>query len=467
MTRSLQPPRRGRRAVLPALAAAALGLSAACGAPGGDAASPRRPALTRPALTRPRVVVVSIDGMKPETYREPDRLGLAVPTLRAIAARGAHARAVESVFPSVTYPAHTTLVTGAPPRVHGIVSNQPLDPLRKNLEGWRWYSEDIAVPTLYTALEAQGGVAALITWPVTVGAKATFVVPEYWRSGHPDDQKLLRSLSTPGLLDRVSGAYPDLWKYLVPPEVKDEAQFAIARYLLAHERPDLLLLHVWQTDDAQHASGPGSPEARQAFEHVDRLLGELLAELERSPDWGRTTLVVLSDHGFAPAEHEIRLNALFRERGLVTTDADGKVTAARAASIENGGTAYVYALDPAARAELLAAAQALGPAVARIYSRDELVAAGGDPAAAFALAAAPGYSFTGRTDSPALAARPGRGHHGLPPTDPAMAASFLAIGPRIAHRDLGMIRMIDIAPTIAGWLGIALAGATGAPIPGI
>lgn len=463
MTRSLQLLLRERRAALLALAAAALELAAACGAPGGNAAIPRRP-----APTRPRVIVVSIDGMKPETYREPDRLGLAVPTLRAIAARGAHARAVESVFPSVTYPAHTTLVTGAPPRVHGIVSNQALDPLRKNLEGWRWYSEDIAVPTLYTALEAQGGVAALVTWPVTVGAKASFVVPEYWRSGHPDDQKLLRSLSTPpGLLDRVARDSPDLWRYLVPPEVKDEAQFAIARYLLAHERPDLLLLHVWQTDDAQHAHGPDSPEARQALEHVDRLLGELLAELERSPGWDRTTLVVLSDHGFAPADHEIRLGALLRERGLVTTGADGQVIAARAAAIDNGGTAYVYALDPAARAELLAAAQTLGPAIARIYSRDEILAAGGDPAAAFALAAAPGYSFTGRADAPALAARPGRGHHGLPPTDPAMAASFLVIGPRIAHQDLGTIRMIDIAPTIAGWLGLELTGATGTPIPGI
>lgn len=405
--------------------------------------------------------------MKPETYLEPDRLGLAVPTLRSIVARGAHARAVESVFPSVTYPAHTTLVTGAPPRVHGIVSNRPLDPLQKNLDGWRWYTEDIAVPTLYSALEAQGGTAALVTWPVTVGAKASFLVPEYWRSGHPDDQKLLRSLSTPGLLEKVARAYPDLWKHLAPPEIKDQAQFSIAQYLVTQEHPDLVLLHVWETDDAQHAHGPGSREARLAFEHADHLLGELLATLERSPDWDRTTLVVVSDHGFAPADREIRLNALFRERGLVTTDADGKATAARAAPIENGGTAYIYLLDPAAGPDVRAALETIKPAIGKIYSRDEILAAGGDPAAALAVGAAPGYSFTDRAVGPAVSDRPGRGHHGLPPTDPAMAASFLAIGPRIAHRDLGAIRMIDIGPTIAGWLGITLTGATGAPIPGL
>jgi predicted AlkP superfamily pyrophosphatase or phosphodiesterase len=414
---------------------------------------------------RGRVIVVSIDGMKPETYLEPDRLGLKVPTLRSIVARGAHARAVESVFPSVTYPAHTTLVTGAPPRVHGIVSNRPLDPLQKNLDGWRWYTEDIAVPTLYSALEAQGGVAALVTWPVTAGAKATFLVPEYWRSGHPDDQKLLRSLSTPGLLDKVTRAHPDLWGHLVPPDIHDQAQFEIAQYLVTAENPDLLMMHVWETDDAQHAHGPGSPEAKRAFEHVDRLLGDLLAALEKTPDWSRTTLVVVSDHGFAPVDHEIRLNTLFRDRGLIKLDAEAKATSARVASIENGGTAYVYVLDPTAQAEVVSALESLSPAIAKIYSREEIVAAGGDPAATFAVGAAPGYNFTDKVGSPAVADRPGRGHHGFPPTDPAMAASFLAIGPKIAHRDLGAIKMTDVAPTIARWLGITLSGATGTPIP--
>ncbi len=434
----------------------------ACSAPSGETLGARRT-----GKGRARVIVVSIDGMMPETYLDPDRLGLAVPTLRSLAARGARARAVESVFPSVTYPAHTTLVTGAPPRVHGITANRPLDPLQKNHDGWRWYAEDIAVPTLWSAVEAQGGTAALVTWPVTVGARVAFNVPEIWRAGTPDDQKLLRSLSTPGLLDRVARAAPELWTHLVPPDVRDAAQFAIARYLVTEERPDLLLVHVWETDDAQHAHGPRSPEARRAFEHVDALLGELIRTLERTPDGSRTTLVVLSDHGFAPVDREIRLHALFRERGLVELDPAGRAVAAKVASTENGGTAYVHVLDPAAEADVRAALESLGPAIARIYSREEIAAAGGDPDATFAVGAAPGHSFTDTVAGPAVAERPGRGHHGFPPADPAMAASFLAIGPGIGPRDLGSIRMIDIAPTIARWLGVTLSGATGTPIAGL
>src|SRR5215510_16411957 len=101
-----------------------------------------------PRVQSPRVVVISIDGLMPDAYLDPDGHGLAVPTLRALVAGGAAAR-VRGVMPTVTYPSHTTMVTGVPPRVHGIVSNQPLDPLGKNHDGWRWYAEDIRVPTLY------------------------------------------------------------------------------------------------------------------------------------------------------------------------------------------------------------------------------------------------------------------------------------------------------------------------------
>ncbi|HWU87982.1 MAG TPA: ectonucleotide pyrophosphatase/phosphodiesterase [Kofleriaceae bacterium] len=434
---------------------------AGCGASSADAHGPRG------AHDRPRIVIVSIDGMMPETYLQPDALGLRVPTLRALASRGAFARAVESVFPTVTYPAHTTLVTGVRPSTHHIVANRPLDPLKKNYDGWRWYSEDIAVPTLWQAAEAHGLRAALVTWPVTVGAKATFVVPEYWRAGTPDDQKLLRALSTPGLLDAVARAYPDLWTHLVPPDVHDAAQFEIATYLVTKEDPDLVLVHAWGLDDAQHDHGPRSPEAKAAIEDTDRLLGELLAALEHSPAWSRTTLVVVSDHGFAPVDREIRLNALFIERGLIKVDASGKLTSARATSIENGGTAYVYLLDPAARPEVDAALASIQPAIARVYTREEIAAAGGDPDAAFALEAAPGHAFHDNATGPAVADRPHRGHHGFPPSDPALAASFIAAGPRIGKRDLGTIRMIDIAPTVAHLLGVPLPSAEGKPLPGL
>jgi predicted AlkP superfamily pyrophosphatase or phosphodiesterase len=424
---------------------------AACGAGPNDIARPVPP-------ERPRAIVISIDGLMPETYMDPDALGLRVPTLRAIKARGVFARGVESVFPSVTYPSHTTMVTGVLPEVHHITSNRPQDPLDKNQRGWHWYSEDIAVPTLWSVVQASGGKAAVITWPVTAGADVAIRVPEYWRAGTVDDQKLLRTLSTPGYLDKVAKSYPALWSKLTPPDVQDEAQFAIARYAIANDDPDLMLVHVWATDDAQHAHGPRSPQAKQAIEDVDKLLGDLLAQLEASPDWDRTMLVVASDHGFAPVEHEINLDVLFAQRGLI------EGAAVRAFSIANGGSAYVYVTDGAAREAALAAVATLGERV-RVIERDEIAKLGGDPDAAFAVVASPGFELGLKRTGDAIIDTPGRGTHGAHPGDPSMQASFLAIGGRIMQRDLGTIRMIDIAPTVAHWLGVSLPAATGTAYP--
>ncbi|MBX3158791.1 MAG: alkaline phosphatase family protein [Deltaproteobacteria bacterium] len=405
-----------------------------------------------------RLVVVSIDGLMPEAWLHPDAHGLKIPTLRSLVARGVHAEAVQGVFPTVTYPSHTTLATGVAPAVHGITTNKPPDPFGKNYDGWRWYAEDIKVPTLWQAVEGQGRPVGLVTWPVTVGAKVTWNVPEYWRTYGEDDQKLQRALSTPGLLDRVAAASPDLWKYLTPPDVRDEAQFMIARYLVTHEKPELLMVHAWGLDDAQHDHAPWSAEAMAALENVDRLLGELLATLEAQPEWARTTFVVVSDHGFAPIDKEIRLDARFVERGLIKLDGngDGKTVDAKVAVVASGGMALVYVLDPAADAAVRAALDGI-EGVARRFEGAEIRARGGDPAAAYALGAAPGYGFADKRHArEVIGAVPGKGTHGFPPDEPAMASTFLAVGPHLPVADLGKIEMLDIAPTLARWVGVEL-----------
>ena len=448
-----------RLATAPSLLWAACALAACAAAPTPAADRP-------PAPARPRVVVISVDGMMPDTYLNPDAHGLRVPVLRSLVRRGAVAR-VTSVFPTVTYPAHTTLVTGVPPGTHGITSNRPPDPLDKNQAGWRWYAEDIAVPTLWQAVAAQGRQVALITWPVTMGAQVAFLVPEYWRAGTADDQKLLRSLSTPGLLPAVARETPDLWQHLTPPNVADAAQLAIARHLLAHEDPDLMLIHVWRTDDMQHDHGPWSPEARASFEELDGHLGQLLAQLEASPRWPQTTLVVVSDHGFAPIEREVRLNVLFEREGLVTRGPDRGITAARVTAVGNGGLGFVHAADAEAAAIAERAVRQLGAPIARILTGAEVAAQGGDPRLSFAVVAAPGAQFGDRRDGEVVVDTPGRGTHGYPPEDPAMRASFLAVGPAVPAIDLGVIPMTAIAPTLAAWVGAALPTAQAPPLPAL
>src|SRR4051812_36011998 len=108
-------------------------------------------ALTGGAQQQRAVAVISIDGMRPDHVLQADRHGLKIPNLRRMLRDGAHATAMRGVLPTVTYPTHTTMLTGVWPDKHGIPMNLPFDPERRNQEGWYWYAEDIHAPTLWEA----------------------------------------------------------------------------------------------------------------------------------------------------------------------------------------------------------------------------------------------------------------------------------------------------------------------------
>src|SRR5271169_5531919 len=155
------------------------------------------------------LVIVSVDGLKPEYVTAADAHGAKVPNLRKFLIEGAYAEGVIGVIPTVTYPSHTTLVTGVWPARHGIWANTTFDPLQKNYDGWYWYAEDIRVPTLWDAAAEVGRSTASLQWPVTVGAKITWNIPEIWRGGTPEDAKLLRAVATKGLLEEAAAEIGD------------------------------------------------------------------------------------------------------------------------------------------------------------------------------------------------------------------------------------------------------------------
>jgi len=283
------------------------------------AASPEPPGPIRHAI------VITVDGLIPDSYVSPDAHGLRVPVLRRLVAEGASSDGARSVFPSVTYPAHTSIASGVVPARHGIVANRSFDPLEKNQEGWRWYAEDVKVPRIWDLASNAGYSSAVINWPVTVGAHATYLVPEIWRAGTSEDQKLVRALSTPGLFEAVLKAYPDFSARVTDGGIDDEGKTDIASYLIEKARPTVLFLHLTQVDSAQHQYGLWSAEALTAIEGSDRQLGRILEALQHAGIAASTALAVASDHGFANVNRLVRPGALLRQAGLIRLDDQGKV----------------------------------------------------------------------------------------------------------------------------------------------
>lgn len=65
-----------------------------------------------------RVVIISIDGLRPDAIQQAP-----MPNVQALAQRGAYSFSAQTIFPPVTLPSHTSMLTGQPPEVHGVLWN--------------------------------------------------------------------------------------------------------------------------------------------------------------------------------------------------------------------------------------------------------------------------------------------------------------------------------------------------------
>jgi len=126
------------------------------------------------------VLMISIDGLKPEYVTEADARGLKIAYLRTLVRDGVYADGVIGVWPTVTYPSHTTLLTGVSPAEHGIYNNIEFDPEQHFAHAWFWYAGQIRVPTLWQVAHGAGLRTASVGWPVSVGATdVDWLIPEY------------------------------------------------------------------------------------------------------------------------------------------------------------------------------------------------------------------------------------------------------------------------------------------------
>jgi predicted AlkP superfamily pyrophosphatase or phosphodiesterase len=401
-------------------------------------------------------VLLSVDGLRPDIYRGAESLPR-FPNLAALEKAGASAEAVETIYPSTTYPAHATIVTGLPPRAHGIYSHlASLDPTEK-ARPWCWFAPVLKAPALWDVARASRRRTAALSWPVSAGAAIDHNIPEIWNPAVADphrDFETPAQHSTPGLFAEVAQVLMPIMGKADPDQLRGEA----ALYLWNHYRPDLLMVHFVWYDSQAHAFGPAAPEALIALESADQAIGRIRDAISSDP---ATTLVVLSDHGFVPVEKEAAPLVVFAEHGLFTRGADGSAALRRLGAVSAGGSLAVYWLEepsPDDRRRLATALDRLREtgAVQEIVGRQKLEALQSDPDAELMIEAAPGFGFTDRLEGPVVSdASKDRGTHGFLPSHPGMEAMFIAVGREIEPgKNLGRISLKQIAPTVAQVMGL-------------
>jgi arylsulfatase A-like enzyme len=419
-----------------------------------------------------RVVLISVDGLRPDYYLPGAGREVRTPALDSLRARGSWAEGVVGQYPSLTYPSHTSIATGARLARHGVFGNTRFD-RTAGADQWYFESSALTVPALWDAAKHAGLTTAALSWPVTVGANIDYLIPETNQAPRGTTWlDLARTQSTPALVDAVVarlGGFPgtDPRTYME----RDRFMTAAAALVIERHKPNLLMLHLVEADGAQHQHGPNSPEAIAAVEHVDAKIAEVVNALERAGLTSDTAVIVTGDHGFYRVHSAFQPNVVLRDGGLLHAGADGRITSwtaiAHRASIKlKDPSDTALAAKVVGLFEQLAEGRYRG--LFRVVKHDEIARLGGDPEAVAIIEPIEGYTTTAGLEGGFLVPTSRHGDHGYLPTEPAMHTGLVAAGAGIrAGLVLPLARQIDIAPTAARLLGFELRDADGVPMVGV
>ncbi len=431
---------------------------------------------TAPAVQQPRrdahVVMISIDGLVPEYYTASAAVGLKVPTLTKMKLEGAYADGVEGVYPSVTYPAHTSLITGVRPALHGIVQNRIFEaPTEAQTLEWYWYSKDLTAETLWMLAKKNGLTTGAVGWPVTAGAEIDYNVPEIFDpKENPRTSKRTIQYSTPGLLAKIAAATTSHDNSV------DGRRLAASEFIIKEYKPNLMLIHLIELDGAHHRFGTRTPQALEITERLDGYVGRIIEATKAAGIFEKTTFFLVSDHGFAKVEKRFYPNVVLAKERLITLDATGAATDWKAAAWPAGGACAIVLRDPNDKETAKRVSEIFQPYLTgkgrplyRILTKNEMQRLGGIPQAELMLDATIGFTFDEKLTGDEIAeAKDYRGTHGHLPTRAELRASLIVYGAGArTGAKMAVARMIDIAPTIAGLLGLRLANAEGAALRGV
>lgn len=407
------------------------------------------------AQTAEHVVIITVDGFRPDFYLDSTWNAF---NIRQLMPQGTYACGVNSDFPSITYPSHTTIVTGVMPVRHGIYYNSVFEPTGPTGKVY-WNNSSIKVPTLWAAATARGLKVASLLWPVSADAPVLYDIPDIGSLGDSVREVYSKPAGfTRELRENVFGGAAKI-NY-----GKDENTGRIAAYVIKKDKPALMTIHLFSVDHFQHEQGRSGPLVRAAVADADSAVGIIVAALKDAGIWDKTVIIVTGDHGFLTITETVNPNVWLAGAGLIT---DLKKDEWKAQFYSAGGSAYLYLKDKNDKETLGKVMRLLDTLpeaeknFVRIIDRPELDRIGANPEVALALSGLSGASFGNEAAGPAVKPAHG-GTHGYFPDFREIQTGFVAHGPGI--RQGGMITVMnlkDIAPTVAELLGIPFPSADG------
>ena len=427
-------------------------------------------------MKRNKLVVISLDSMG---FRDLNELRDLVPNLAQLIEKGTWVKKVQGIFPTLTYPSHTSIITGQYPAVHGVVNNTKLQPRRLSPD-WYWYRKDVKATPLYDVAREAGMTTAAFLWPVTAGSKIDYNLAELFPNRIWTNLVMVSlKASSPWFLMQMNHRYGKLRHGIKQPWL-DDFITACAVDTLKNKQPDLTLIHLVDMDSMRHRYGVRSDEAKAALQRLDGRVARLIRATKDAGTYDQTNFVILGDHYQINVDKMIHLNQLFAKQGWLTP-VDGKTTYKgnwRVTAKTCDGETYVYTrgnVDLGKVKQVIAGVEG----VEHIYDGAEAVKLGADPKCAFLVEAKPGYYFTDEVHRPAVVEKVDpaslgthdryHGVHGYGPNQPNYFTTAIFAGPDVREgATVEGAHLVDEGPTFAALLGLKYPAPTaGQPIRGV
>lgn len=419
------------------------------------------------------VIVISIDGFRPDFYKD---ASWGTVNLRQMMNNGVYADGVRGVFPTVTYPSHTTIMTGVFPAKHGIYYNTPFEPAGATGR-WYWEYDSIKVPTLWSAAKKAGLTSAGLSWPVTVGAPIDHNIPEIWAWPNGGDHARLEATSKnanpPGLFEELQ---QNATGKLQPNDYNldylsgDENMARMSAWIIRTYKPNLMAIHLACVDHFEHEEGRDGDKVRQAVASADRAVKTILEAIDKAGIKDSTAVIILGDHGFVDIHTSLSPNIWLVNAALI---GDTKKNEWKAMFHQSGGSAFLHLKNKNDEKtlkqvrDILAALPESQKKLFRVVERKELDMIGADPNAVLALAPVQGITISASVKGEILKPVKG-GTHGYFPDFKEIQTGFIAYGAGIKKGTvIPVMGLEDMAPLVAALLGLDFPSAEGTLYPGI
>lgn len=381
-----------------------------------------------------------------------------MPIIQELMKNGAYSNEVTTVYPTITYAIHTSIMTGTYPDKHGIYHNQPLQPgVPAKSKEWFWYQEGVEVPSLFDLLKENQLTIANIIWPVTGSGNMTYNLPQVFAvEGESQAWKTLKS----GTAVYVLQAYLKHREILGDGEQPrlDKFTTEVAVDTIKDKKPDFLTLHLIAVDALRHKYGVNAEEVSEAFSVHEEALEKIVQATKDAGIYENTTFVITTDHGQIDVRQNVYLNNVLKREGYMTETEDGIEYLAYAQSIGLGAFIYIKDHSPVIKEGVTQLLSSLmddeNYGIEHIYTEEELRELHASDQYDFAIEAMPGYQFKDclkKSDYEKTNAA----NHGYSPLKEGYQNVFIISGPKIKDNcRIGPMNIVDIAPTIAELLDL-------------